>query len=115
MTLMTLVVPTIMILTPSLPPVWDWVTSPEAAIRSVSADPVAFEGKTIVVRGTVTGLIKLPFYRGYTISDGVAELRVRSAVFPEIGGKVAVLARVESGLIVNRTSCGLHLVELGRH
>lgn len=84
-------------------------------IGKIEADPTAYEGKEVKVRGEVTGSARIPFLdaRMYTLSDGTGEIIVlASEKLPPQGEKVAIAGKVESTVIVGGESFGVRLKEL---
>lgn len=84
-------------------------------IGKIEANPTAFEGKEVKIRGEVTGTARIPFLdaRMYTLSDGTGEIIVLALKdLPPRGEKVAIAGKVESTVIVGGESFGVRIKEL---
>jgi hypothetical protein len=95
----------------------DLVGPPRVAIKDILAKPTAFEGKEVLVRGTVVSVTKLPIVpiRGYVLREDGADLSVTTdGEVPAVGDALVVKGRIESAAIIGGQSYGLALRERDR-
>lgn len=66
-------------------------------ISEIKANPSAFSGKEIYIKGTVTERISIWGFQGFTVDDGTGEIYVDwSGSLPAIGDKVIVKGFVKT-------------------
>lgn len=88
-----------------------------ARIGEVTQGGASFEGREVVLRGTVTGVTKLPLIetKNYRLKDATGEITVwTTADAPREGEEIVVRGRVESIAIVSGESYGLAVKEIER-
>lgn len=86
-------------------------------LAEVAANPAAFEGRDVKVRGKVTDVTKIPLIdiATYTLEDGTGSVVVISPPeLPKMGERVAIRARVESLAIIAGQGFGTTLRETAR-
>lgn len=84
-------------------------------IGEIVQSPGSFEGKTIKVRGEVTGVTKIPLFefKSYTLRDDSGEILVLTeGALPILNKPTAIKAQVKTMAIVNDQSIGLRLIEI---
>jgi hypothetical protein len=83
----------------------------------IKRSPASFEGKEVVLRGTVREVTKLPVVelKTYTLGDASGEIRVTTKSAPPAKGeRLVVRGVVSSAAIIGGHSFGLHLSERDR-
>jgi len=86
-------------------------------VADIKRSPASFEGKEVVVKGTVREVTKLPIVelKSYVIADSTGEMTVTTKSPPPArGDKLIVRGEVASTAIVGGHSFGLHLAERER-
>ena len=86
-------------------------------VADIKRSPASFEGKEVVVKGTVREVTKLPIVelKSYVIADSTGEMTVTTKSAPPAkGDKLIVRGEVASAAIVGGHSFGLHLAERDR-
>ncbi len=86
-------------------------------VADIKRSPTSFEGKEVVVKGTVREVTKLPIVelKSYVIGDSTGEITVTTKSPPPAkGDKLVVRGQVASAAIVGGHSFGLHLAERER-
>jgi hypothetical protein len=84
-------------------------------IGEILQSPGSFEGKTIKVRGEVTGITKIPLFefKSYTLRDDSGEILVLTeGTLPTLHKRTAVKAQVKTMAIVDEQIFGLRLIEI---
>lgn len=84
-------------------------------IGEINRSPGRYEGKESRVKGTVTGLSKLPFFetKNYTLRDETGEITVfTESTLPAMDETVAIKATVKTTAILGEQSFGLRLEEI---
>ena len=87
-------------------------------VADIKRSPASFEGKEVVVKGTVREVTKLPIVelKSYVIADSTGEVTVTTKSAPPAkGDKLIVRGQVASAAIVGGHSFGLHLAERERN
>jgi hypothetical protein len=88
-----------------------------AELGAITADPAAFEGREVKIRGRVTDVVKLPLLdiAGYVLDDGTGTVLVlQPERLPARGERVALRARVDNLLILAGQGYGTLLQEVAR-
>ena len=86
-------------------------------VADIKRNPTAYEGKEVVIKGTVREVTKLPIVelKTYVIADSTGEMRVTTKSTPPAKGeRLIVRGEVSSAAIVGGHSFGLHLGERER-
>jgi hypothetical protein len=86
-------------------------------IAEVSANPAAFEGRDVKIRGKVADVTKIPLIdiATYTLEDGTGSLVVLGPPeLPKMGERIAIRGRVESLVILAGQGFGTTLREVAR-
>jgi len=86
-------------------------------VREITKDPAKYEGKTVTLRGQVTGVVTLPPMKTkfYMIADGTGEITIMTNEdVPRVKSEVTVEGRVENTAIIEGISTGVHVEELKR-
>jgi hypothetical protein len=86
-------------------------------VADIRRSPAAYEGKEVVIKGTVRDVTKLPIVelKSYVLADSSGEMTVTTkGVPPAKGDKLIVRGEVASAAIVGGHSFGLHLGERER-
>src|SRR5260370_11510237 len=86
-------------------------------VADIKRSPAAYEGKEVVIKGTVRDVTKLPLVelKSYVLADSSGEMTVTTkAAPPAKGDKLIVRGEVASAAIVGGISFGLHLAERER-
>lgn len=87
------------------------------SVKDILNNPSAYDGRQVKVRGTVSGITKIPLVNRklYFLSDGGSKIAVvTSGTTPSANSKVIVVGRAENVAILNDESVGLHIRELKR-
>ena len=86
-------------------------------VADIRRSPAAYEGKEVVIKGTVRNVTKLPIVelKSYVLADSSGEMTVTTkGVPPAKGDKLIVRGQVASAAIVGGHSFGLHVGERER-
>ena len=86
-------------------------------VADIKRNPTAYEGREVVIKGTVREVTKLPIVelKTYVIADSTGEMTVTTkAAPPAKGERLIVRGEVSSAAIVGGHSFGLHLGERER-
>ena len=86
-------------------------------VADIKRSPASYEGKEVVIKGTVRDVTKLPIVelKSYVLADASGEMTVTTkGVPPAKGDKLIVRGQVASAAIVGGHSFGLHLGERER-
>ncbi len=87
------------------------------SVKDILNNPSAYDGRQVKVRGTVSGITKIPLVnlKLYFLSDDGSKIAVvTSGTTPSANSKVIVVGRAENVAILNNESVGLHIRELKR-
>jgi len=87
------------------------------SIADIKRSPAAFEGKEVVMKGTVREVTKVPLVdlKSYVLADSTGEITVTTKSPPPARGeKLIVRGDVSSAAIVGGHSFGLHVGERDR-
>lgn len=86
-------------------------------IKDIVANPTAYEGKEVKVRGRVQDVTKIPFVepKFYTLAaDGYQLPVLTEHTTPAVNAEVVVIGRVENIAIIGNQSIGMHVREIKR-
>jgi hypothetical protein len=86
-------------------------------VADIKANPRAFEGKEVVIKGTVRDVTKLPMVdlKSYVVADATGDITVTTKSNPPATGeKLVVRGEVSSAAIVGGHSFGVHVAERDR-
>jgi hypothetical protein len=86
-------------------------------IGDLLKNPSRYNGMEVKVRGTVTGVVKLPFFsvKMYTIKDDTGEVPVLTYdTLPGLDAEVRVRGALQTMAIVGKDTIGLHVREIKR-
>ena len=86
-------------------------------VADIKRSPAAFQGKEVVLKGTVREVTKLPIVelKSYVLADSSGEMTVTTKGAPPAkGDKLIVRGEVASAAIVGGHSFGLHVGERER-
>ena len=86
-------------------------------IADIKANPRGFEGKEVVIKGTVKDVTKLPMVdlKSYVVADSSGDIPVTTKSDPPATGeKLVVRGEVSSAAIVGGHSFGVHVAERDR-
>jgi hypothetical protein len=86
-------------------------------IGDVLTAPQNYAGKEILIRGTVSNTLKIPFVtiRLYAVRDATGEINVRTDKEPPLAGsQVHVRGVLDTVAVVGDQNVGLHLREIER-
>ena len=86
-------------------------------IKDIVANPTAYEGKEVKVRGRVLEVTKIPFVepKFYTLAaDGYQLPVLTEHTTPAVDAEVVVIGRVENIAIIGNQSIGMHIRESKR-
>lgn len=76
----------------------------ETTIGKILADPPAYEGKTVTVKGEVTSRLSLILWKSYKIKDDTGEITVvTKKAMPNVGAQVEATGLVEEGFSLGST------------
>jgi hypothetical protein len=87
-------------------------------VADIRRSPAAYEGKEVVIKGTVRDVTKLPIVelKTYVLADSTGEMTVTTKRAPPAKGeKLIVRGEVANAAIVGGHSFGLHLGERERN
>ena len=87
------------------------------SVADIKRTPAAFEGKEVVIKGTVREVTKVPLVdlKSYVIADSTGEITVTTKSPPPAKGeRLIVRGDVSSAAIVGGHSFGLHVGERDR-
>jgi len=86
-------------------------------IGDIVANPAAYEGREVKVKGRVQDVTKVPFMetKFYTLAaDGYQIPVLTDRTLPMVDSEVVVIGEVENIAIINNQSIGLHIREIKR-
>lgn len=86
-------------------------------VREINRSPGRYEEQEIIVKETVTGLSKLPFFeiKNYTLRDETGEIIVfTESTLPAMDETIAIRVTVKTAAILDEQSFGLRLKEIKR-
>ena len=86
-------------------------------VADVMARPEFYQGKDVLIRGTVKNTLKIPFVtiRGYSVADKTGEIAVSTSTQPPLAGaEVHVRGRLETLAQIGEQNYGLYLREIER-
>lgn len=86
-------------------------------VAEIKANPKAFEGKEVVIKGTVKDVTKLPMVdlKSYVVADSTGDITVTTKSNPPATGeKLVVRGEVSSAAIIGGHSFGVHVAERDR-
>lgn len=87
------------------------------SVADIKRNPASFEGKEVVVKGTVREVTKLPIVelKSYVLADSTGEITVTTKSTPPAkGDRLIVRGEVGSAAIVGGHSFGVHVGERER-
>lgn len=87
------------------------------SVAEIKANPKAFEGKEVVIKGTVKDVTKLPMVdlKSYVMADSTGDITVTTKSNPPAtGDKLVVRGEVSSAAIVGGHAFGVHVAERDR-
>jgi len=87
------------------------------SVADIKRNPASFEGKEVVIKGTVQEVTKLPIVelKTYVLADSTGEITVTTKSAPPAKGeRLLVRGDVASAAIVGGHSFGLHVGERER-
>jgi hypothetical protein len=86
-------------------------------VADIKANPRAFEGKEVLIKGTVRDVTKLPMVdlKSYVVADSTDDITVTTKSSPPATGeKLVVRGEVSSAAIVGGHAFGVHVAERDR-
>ena len=86
-------------------------------VAEIKANPKAFEGKEVVIKGTVRDVTKVPMVdlKSYVVADSTGDITVTTKSNPPAAGeKLVVRGEVSSAAIVGGHAFGVHVAERDR-
>ena len=84
-------------------------------IEEIKQHAKKYDEDTIIVRGQVSKITKIPMLKAYSIKDDSGEIWViTDKKLPEQGEQLSIRCQVENIVIFGQKSMGLHLRELQR-
>jgi hypothetical protein len=87
-------------------------------VADIKRSPASYEGKEVVIKGTVRDVTKLPMVelKTYVLADSTGEMTVTTKGTPPANGeKLIVRGEVANAAIVGGHTFGLHLGERERN
>ena len=86
-------------------------------ISDIVANPAQYEGKTVLVRGSVSAVTKIPFVdiRYYIITDNGSQIIViPKKTLPATQANIIVIGVLENITIIENQGFGFHIKEINR-
>ena len=86
-------------------------------IADIIANPAAYEGKQVKVKGRVQDVTKVPLMetKFYTLAANGYQIPVLTdRTLPTVNSEVVVIGEVENIAIINNQSIGMHIREIKR-
>lgn len=87
------------------------------SISDIVANPAQYEGKTVKVRGIVSGVTKIPFVdiQYYSLADNGSQITVfPGGALPVVQANITVIGLLENITIIGNQGFGVHLKETKR-